>query len=71
MDISLILRCLPLLVAIDDVFVDNTDLLIDPEHWAAVLILHFTRDCFYLLMKLVNLLQLDEKELVPDDTFYQ
>jgi hypothetical protein len=71
MNVSLILRCLPPLVAIDNIFIDDANLLIDPEHWGALLVLHFIQDGFCLLVELVNLLQLDQKKLVPDDRFYQ
>lgn len=70
MDIPLILCRLPSLVTIDNVFVDDPNLLIEPEHLAAVLVLHFSSDGSYMLMELVYLLQLDQKKLVPDNTFY-
>lgn len=56
MDVSFVLGCLPLLVAIDNVFVDDADLFIDPEVWGAVFVLYFSCDGFYLLMELVYLL---------------
>jgi hypothetical protein len=71
MNIPLILRRLPPLVTIYKVFVNDAYLLNDPERCATVLVFHISRDGYDLLMELVNLFQLDEKELVPDNTFYQ
>jgi hypothetical protein len=71
MNIPLILGCLPALIIIDNIFVNDANLLIYPETWGAVYVFHFSRNGSDILMELVDLLQLDDKELVPDDTFYQ
>lgn len=71
MDIPLILSCLPSLVAIDDVFVDDANLLIDPEFLRAMIVLHFSCNALDLLMELVDLLQLDQKDFVAHNAFDQ
>ena len=73
MDIPFILSYLPPLVIIENVLIDDTNLFKNEELlelWG-VLVLNLSCNVLNLLHKLIDLLQLDEKDLVADNTLDQ
>jgi len=66
MNIPFILSSLPSLVIVKDVFIDDSNLLKNQEFLRGVIVFHLTSDSIDLLHELVDLLELDQKDLVAN-----